>query len=141
LAKLEKDNKELHSELARQKQVVALDTQGKCGVAAKTFFKEGFRRDKDTITLDYSNHYNASLGKCFIEITWNYRDPLQKGGAYFRVMYVYDVYEHRRYAEFTDHTEQLRGKWETSVVTCAVTRKECHNRGEFENSIRQYMYE
>ena len=68
LAELEKQNKEMRKQLEKQKKLVDLDTQAKCSNAAKIFFRQNWQNDRDTILLDYSNHYNRALGKCFIVV-------------------------------------------------------------------------
>jgi hypothetical protein len=48
------------------------DLQAKCSKDAKTFFTEGWTRDKDPVLLDYSNHYNKAQNKCFIYVEYHF---------------------------------------------------------------------
>jgi hypothetical protein len=141
IAKLERQNQEVLKELERQKKTVDLDLQGKCATAAKAVFHEQYRADKDTLLLDYRNHYNNQLGKCFVEIFWNYKDTPWHRGQWFRKVYLYDALEHDLYAELGEHSEfnPETNEFKISVITCTVTGVECRSRTEFEASIRRYI--
>jgi hypothetical protein len=54
ISRLEKQNQELQAQIQKHQAAAALDLQAKCSRDAKTFFFEGWRRDKDTVLLDYS---------------------------------------------------------------------------------------
>src|ERR1700761_2295118 len=102
-ALLEKENKELREQLDQRKRLVDLDTQGKCSAAATDFFKERWGTPQsDTLLLDFSNHYDSSLGKCFVMVEWH-RSAASKDGAWFNLVELHDVFEKNKYAELSEH--------------------------------------
>ena len=52
---LEKQTKEMQSEKDR---MTDYDLQAKCSNDARAWFNENWSKDKDTILLDFTNHYN-----------------------------------------------------------------------------------
>jgi len=97
IAQLEKQNKEFRAELEKQKQMVDLDTQAKCSTAAQGFFQRNYSVDKATLLLNFHNHYNRALGKCFITTEWHYKEEGSKTGSWYNLMYLHDVYENQEY--------------------------------------------
>src|SRR5580700_10087879 len=73
LSRLEKQTKEMQSERDR---VTDYDLQAKCSKDAKTWFGENWSSDKDTMLLDYRNHYNKKQNKCFIFVEYHYKDQI-----------------------------------------------------------------
>jgi hypothetical protein len=75
IAQLEKETKDLQEQLQSQRQADDWNLQSICAAAAKAYFDERWApgRNKDTIRLDYINHYNKPLGKCFVLVEYNYR--------------------------------------------------------------------
>lgn len=142
LARLEKENKELRVELAKQKQFTDLDVQGKCADAAKKYFREEFSSDKSTILLDHYNHYNRELGKCFALIEWHYYDTNSKTGSWHNMIKIVDVYERDEYADFSDYTEVAFSPTpssKNSVLTCEVDDKKCSSMEEFHRLSAHFM--
>jgi hypothetical protein len=143
IAQLEKQNKEMRAELDRQKTLVDLDTQAKCSNTSRIFFNINFRRDKDTVLLDYSNHYNKKLGKCFILVEWHYNVRPSTTGEWFNVMMLHDVFENNKYAELSE--EHLLNinitpvATETRIVRCEVDGQQCKTSDEFGQQTRHYM--
>jgi hypothetical protein len=52
VAKLEKENADLKAKVEKQNTALDYDLQAKCS--------------KDAVLLDFTNHYDAKLNKCFI---------------------------------------------------------------------------
>jgi hypothetical protein len=142
IAQLEKQNKEMRAELERQKSLVDLDTQNKCSNAALSFFRRTWSRDKDTVLLDYSNHYNKALGKCFILVEWHYNShTVFNGSAWFGVVQIHDVFENNRYAEISERHAVTFTPPNTidTVTSCNVDNVACGSMEEFHNKTRHYM--
>src|SRR6516225_4166184 len=68
LNKLEKENTELRAKVEKQSASENFDLQQKCSQAAERFLMQGWRRDKDTILLHYTNHYNQKQNICVIYV-------------------------------------------------------------------------
>jgi hypothetical protein len=71
LNKLEKENADLKAEVAKTNAAADFNLQEKCSNAAKSWFRENWPRDKDTILLDETNHYNSKMNKCFVEVEYH----------------------------------------------------------------------
>jgi hypothetical protein len=82
----------MNERLKQQQQSVELDMQAKCAKDAHAWFNQNYRQDKETAFLDYSNHYNRSLNKCFILVQHNWwLNPSQQ--LISKDVIAYDVYE------------------------------------------------
>ena len=137
---LEKQNKELAAKLDQQQRVADLDLQEKCSSASLQYFKRNWSLNpKDSATtriLDYRNHYNRSLEKCFILVDWSY-DIDKRVGSWSSRVSLYDVFENRQYGE----------AWEgygipghpVNKVACEVDGEKCNDRLEFDQKIKHYL--
>jgi hypothetical protein len=140
IAKLEKQNQELTAEVDKSRVTGDYDLQARCSKDAKTWFNENWSRDKGTELLDFTNHYNKSLNKCFILTEYHYDVGL--GNSWMNDVSLWDVYENLKYANFGEYhmisfkptaTENDR------VFTCEVFNKNCKALQEFNELVRPYM--
>jgi hypothetical protein len=92
IAQLEKQTKELQEQIKAQERTVDLDLQSKCSNDARIWFNGHWSRDKDTLLLDYQNHYNKSLNKCLVLVQYNWSGG-RKGEFAYKTISVHDVYE------------------------------------------------
>ena len=104
IAKLEKQNQGLQDQLKKQQVTANLDLQAKCARDAKAWFKENWVADKTTVLLDYTNHYNQKMNKCFIEVEHHYKLDVAEM-SWFNNMTLWDVYENAKYADFSEAHE------------------------------------
>src|ERR1700682_3437330 len=74
IARLEKQNQELLAEVKKGQASADYDLQAKCSRDARAWFNETWSRDRDTILLDFSNHYNKKENKCFIFVEYHYQN-------------------------------------------------------------------
>jgi hypothetical protein len=117
---------------------VSLETQGKCSKQATIAFAEGgWNR---SAFVDYTNHYNPALNKCFVEIINN--DFVDGHPSHSTILV--DAFEGKVYGNYV--WINLRGKkwWEVSPVECSVTtfsgeEKHCSSSGEFDALVKDYM--
>jgi hypothetical protein len=147
IAQLEKQNHELQEQLKRSNATADFDLQAKCSQDSKAWFNEnwaGTRNDKDTILLDFSNHYNKKLNKCFILVEYHYDSHFAgKGGSsWTNDMELWDIYENSRYGSFGEN-HYTYSKPEPSshndVSTCEVLGNKCTLHDEFNNLVRPYV--
>ena len=75
---IEKQIKEMQSEKDR---MTDYDLQAKCSKDARAWFNENWSRDKDTMLLDFTNHYNKKGNKCFIFIEYHYNSHFGAPGG------------------------------------------------------------
>ncbi len=92
------------------------ELQEKCAKNAKKFF------ENDGWFMDYENHYNKKLNKCFIVMYHELSNRLV------------DINENKIYGEFW-----MNGKGE--VTRCYVKEKVCRTPSQWESFIRSYMEE
>lgn len=134
----------MKAEVDRQTTIVNYDLQAKCAKDARTWFGENWLPDKDTILLNYTDHYDAKLNKCFILVEYHYNSRLAGpgGDSWTNDMGLFDVYENAKYAQFNEnHYTYMKPKSSTGdeVITCEVSGTQCKTGAEFNGLIRQYM--
>jgi hypothetical protein len=117
---------------------VSLETQGKCSKQATIAFAEGGW--KRNAFVDYTNHYNAALNKCFVEIT----DNNLIDGHPSHSTTLADAFEGKVYGTYTWINSQEKKWWEVSPVECTVTtisgeEKHCSSSDEFDALVKGYM--
>jgi hypothetical protein len=91
ITELEKQSKDLQAQLKVQQATADLELQAKCGKDARAWFNLNWQRDKDTLLLDYSNHYNKSVNKCFILVQYNH--SMGAGNYVGKTITLHDVYD------------------------------------------------
>jgi hypothetical protein len=99
IARLEKQNEELKAEIKKNQAAADFDLQAKCAKDARAWFNETWSRDKNTILLDYTNHYHRASNKCYILVEYHYSWG-DKSGSWVNDMILYDVYENSQSREF-----------------------------------------
>jgi hypothetical protein len=147
IAQLEKQNEELKAQMAKQNAAADFDLQAKCSTAARTWFNGNWAstsRDKDTILLDFTNHYNAKQNRCFILVEYHYNSKLANAGgtSWTNDRILTDVYENAKYADFTEnHVTNLKPTLRVGdeVITCEVQGNKCKTQDEFDRLISPYM--
>jgi hypothetical protein len=102
LTNLENDNQDLQAEIGKNAKNADFDLQSKCAGDARTWFNDTWSRDKDTILLDYTNHYNKRSNQCFILVEYHYH--LDKNRSWVNDMNLYDVYENAKYGNISKNT-------------------------------------
>jgi outer membrane murein-binding lipoprotein Lpp len=144
VSRLEKETQETKTEIEKirtaRSATADYDLQAKCSKDAKTFFTEGWRRDKDTVLLDYSNHYNKAQNKCFISVEYHFHSGTD--GSWTNDMSLWDVYENVKYGFFFE-THEVVPKPEYHVVdsvgSCEFFDKKCKTIDEFNGFIGPYL--
>ena len=107
-------------------------------------FSDTWSRDKDTILLDYRNHYNESQNKCFILVEYHYNSHFagEGGSSWTNDMIITNVYENVKYGEFSANTYT---HWKptvttkTDVIRCEVLNQKCKSVQEFNDLVRPYL--
>lgn len=78
IGELEKQVAEIKNIREKEKAANNLDLQDKCSKESKEYFNEYLKDfDISSIYASYSNHYNSSLNKCFIQIKYNHDEILE----------------------------------------------------------------
>jgi hypothetical protein len=101
-AKLEKENQELKASIAKNQTGTAYDFQARCAKDARAWFNANWPSDKDTIILDFTNHYHRKMNSCFIEIEYHYKSFIGSG-SWVNDLMAYDVYENSKFANFSEN--------------------------------------
>ena len=144
IAKLEKQNQELQEKVHKESRVADYDLASKCSKDARVWFNENWSRDKDTLLLDFTNHYNKKVNKCFIFVEYHYNPHFISAGgnSWTNHMAVYDVYENDKIGEFGEnHYIRYMPQASSSdeVIMCEMNGEKCKNIGEFNNLARPYL--
>lgn len=147
ISMLEKQNQELQSEIRKNQAAVDLDMQRKCARDSKLWFDEQWGHgDKDILALDYQNHYNKSLNKCFAQV--NYRSGTLPGGRHGQSVLIHkslwNVHESdARLAEFRSrfisYYVKTESESEEKIVDCRVDEKTCKSEDAFDNLVHPYL--
>jgi hypothetical protein len=96
--------------------------------------------------LDFTDHYNKQLNKCFILVEWHYHSKLAGpgGSSWTNDMELRDVYENFEYGEFGEnHYTYLNQSPSNNdeVIRCEVFGAKCKSGEEFNNLVRPYVNE
>ena len=122
ISRLEKQNEELQAEIKKSQATTDYDLQAKCSRDAKGWFTENWStQDKTTILLNFTNHYNKGLNKCFILVEYHF--SLGTGDSWIRDITLWDIYENSKYGNFAEsHTVPNSNKVDeiTRVNTCEL---------------------
>src|ERR1039458_798810 len=116
VAKLEKENADLKAKVEKQNTALDYDLQAKCS--------------KDAVLLDFTNHYDAKLNKCFILVEYHYKSDFAcpGGNSWTNDMSLTDVYQNAKLAYFTEnHITNWKPEFSlrNEVISCNVLDKEC----------------
>jgi hypothetical protein len=132
-AQLEKENRELNQKLDSLSHSKTLDLQQQCSTQAREEFKF-LGWDKQQLA-SYTNHYNTSMNKCFLEID-NTNYP-------FVNKTLSDAFEGKVYGEYTWKADKVKKYWEVPPLECKVTlpsgEEYCHSSDEFDELVKKYL--
>ena len=140
IATLEKQNQDLKAALEKSTATADYDLQGKCSKDARVWFNENWVGTKDAAYLDFTNHYNKSMNKCFILVEYHF--TFGESPSWTNAMTLYDVYENSEYASYMEnHQTYFKPEYRTedNVTTCKLGNTECKAMNEFNNLVRPYM--
>jgi len=130
LSRLEKENAELKAQVEKDQAARDLDLQAKCSKDARDWFNENWSRDKDTILLDFTNHYNKSSNSCLIFVEFHY--SFGPSTSWVNDMSLWNVYENAKYAQFSERIIiDYKNGGSNNVVTCDVDGTKCTSADEF----------
>jgi hypothetical protein len=140
ISRLEMQTQELTAEVKKFTAAGDYDFQAKCSRDAKGWFNEKWPRDKATILLDYTNHYQKASNKCFILVEYHY--SMGPNGSWVNDMMLYDVYENAKYGNFGQHNfVYLKPEYhsESLLLTCELLGTKCKTIDQFNDLVRPYM--
>lgn len=140
IAQLESQNRELTAKLEALTKSKTLDLQEQCAKQAREEFKF-MKWDKEPLA-SYTNHYNAKLNKCFVEIQST--DAKTAPPDIITNKTVSDAFEGKGYGEYIWKSDRVKKYWEVPPLQCKVTLpsgedKFCHSSDEFDQLLKQYM--
>jgi outer membrane murein-binding lipoprotein Lpp len=137
ITKLEKQSQDLAAEIKKTTAAADFDMQAKCAKDSRMWFNENWRRDKDTLFLSYTNHYNKSKNQCFINVEDHYGTF---GQSWVMDMAVWDIYENEKYANISvTHLIDSKFNDSESTVSCEVYGTKCKSVDEFNKLVSPFM--
>jgi hypothetical protein len=131
---------QLNAKFEAMSKNATLDFQEKCAKQAREEFKL-YGWDKHEMA-DVSNHYNAKLNKCFMQIQDT--DAKTVRGTIVTSKTISDAFEGKVYANYIWSTQKNKKYWEVPPLQCKVTllsgeEKVCHSSDEFDGLAKQFM--
>jgi len=142
-AKLEKQVKEVQEKENKQDATAQYDLQAKCAKDSKAWFNENWARDKDTLLLDFTNHYNSGANKCFILVEYHYQSQSDKfADVWVNDVMLWNIYENDKFGSLSErHITYVAGNRdpEVKVGTCQVSDSKCTSAEQFDGLVRPYM--
>jgi hypothetical protein len=138
---VQKENQELKTKLQEQKNLQNLELQSKRARDAKAWFRENWREDQLTTLLDYTDHYNKQMNKCFIMVEYHYKLAASEL-SWYNDMTLWDVYENLKYANYSESHEIHKVNNYTPVNTifsCDVPGAKCKSLEEWNKAVNSYM--
>jgi len=145
VGRLEKETKELRADVDKTRAASDYDLQAKCSKDAGAWFKENWGLpDKDTVLLDYKNHYNRKQNKCFILVEWHYNSHFagEGGSSWTNDMSITNVYENEKYGNYSANTYTYYKPTVTTnseVIRCEFLGQKCTTLEGFNNAVRPYL--
>jgi hypothetical protein len=114
------------------RKIATLSEQKMCADQAEKSFQDS----ADAKNSTYTNHYDPTVGVCYIEVTT--RD--QVGRSFSYGLMVYDAFEGRIYARYLDSS----GFGSSTIQECSVTPRgqpeiQCRAREEFNGLVLRHF--
>jgi hypothetical protein len=140
IAQLEKQVSDLQVQLKQQKETATLDLQEKCAKQARSEFNQlGWGKDPTAL---FTNHYNAKLNKCFMEI--QNTDLKTSPGDIFTNRTLFDAFEGKPYGQYIWKSDDVKKYWEVPPKYCRLYSEDgkeqlCHSTEEYEAWVKKYM--
>jgi hypothetical protein len=142
ISKLERENGEFKSQLAKVQAANNYDLQEKCARDGKEWLRDNWRNDKDTIFMTYNNHYNGANNACFMVVERHVKSIFGDDGSWSNIIELWDVLENNKYASIQDdHLVHFKPQYSVGddVVSCEVAGKKCASLDEFNKMTRPYL--
>lgn len=122
------------------------ELQERCKKSVDTWFQKewdgrGTHEDKDFVTMvDYQNHYNKKLNKCFVLETITVVDKKSKNNT--RHIVLFDINENKQYADFFTNWKSLYIEGAGWVLDMRSSNEiRCRDKGTWDGLIKPYMEE
>jgi hypothetical protein len=100
---------------------------------------------KDNPWASFTDHFNKSLGKCFVEIQV-LSDPKSDPGHITKSRYMSDAYEGKEYADYVWQGETGKNYGKGPPAFCwmipdgdQAQRRDCKSEAEFDDFVSIYM--
>jgi len=141
ITRLEKQATELQQEIKRADATTDYELQTRCARDAKEWYSEHTARGKETVYLDYVDHYNKARNKCFIVVEQHdVNGPVQSTDWMTLDMQLWDVYENAKYGDFTGTRRLGRASTALEIVDeCEFLQTKCKSLDEFNGLLYPYM--
>jgi hypothetical protein len=120
------------------------ELQERCGKRAAQVWEKDYGANvintKDgPIIINYENHYNARLNKCFfleISVSYEQRNNRTTTTNSWRL---YDLNDNKKYGEFMSGLDNSPFPFLCEIQTSSGSRYTCHSENEWRVLLKQYM--
>lgn len=122
------------------------ELQERCKKSVDAWFQKewngrGIHEDKDFVTMvDYQNHYNKKLNKCFVLVTTTVVNKKNKNSD--RHFVLFDINENKQYGDFFTNWKSLYIDgvgWVLDIKNPNEIR--CRYKGTWDELVKPYMKE
>jgi hypothetical protein len=124
-ARLEKANADLTAQLKEKDVERNYELEARCSKDARVWFNQSFSRDKDTLLLDFHNHYRAASNQCFALVEYHWRTGVED--TWVNDLSLWNVYENVQIGTYTEEhvMEYKQNFFNNWVITCEVYGSKC----------------
>jgi hypothetical protein len=134
LRQQQQKTQELTAKLDASSGSTNLDLQAACAKQALQQFNDYWTGKKE---VDYTNHYNAKMGKCFMRIQY-WEDTYSPRDPYF-VVQVFDAFEGKQYASYMGELSKSERPPAICSIILSGEEQYCHTQDEFDADVKSYM--
>ncbi len=102
----------------------------KCSEEAQKYFNSNWKYLSNIKNIDYNNHYNNLLNKCFILVDIDIYETISDVKKITNYRILEDIQENLRYGFLMINNPDFE---------CEVSGEECYSIGDFELKVKPYM--
>lgn len=116
------------------------DLPAKCARDAEVWVHEhGNQNELHTLSLSYTQHYNQSLGKCFVMVKRRYSTNKLITFSNWSLWEIYENVQHANSTRMVEEHPQPAAQHPESLEACEVDGQRCKTSEEFDRLVHGYM--
>jgi hypothetical protein len=138
---LEKQVKDLEEKSKVHQSSAELEMQARCAKDAKAWFSSNWTQEKDTLFLDFTNHYNRAENRCYIRVEHHTAYAPKLTSDWFNHLTIYNVYENNEVAQLTlvNRIRVNEPNLKSEIISCTVYGETCKSPDEFYAKTNPFM--
>ena len=138
---LEKQVKDLEEKSKVHQSSTELEMQARCAKDAKAWFTVNWAQQKETVFLDFTNHYNRSENRCYIRVEHHTDYAPKVTSDWYNHIAIYNVYENDEVADLTllNRIRVNEPDTKSEMVSCNFQGVTCKSPDEFYAKTNPFM--